>query len=317
MVRGGNGAGTIMHRVTDLAGLLAAATLATVPVGPAAAQSAAGKSPEAAVTTAYAMPGTQVFDMTAKDDGGIYRIFVSVPSGPAPAGGYRVLYVLDGNAHFAGFAGARALQEVGKLPEGQIMVVGLGYPVDQPFDLARRGYDLTPAWTGSMPDLPAGAPLPRTGGQEHLARFLLDQLRPEIARRYPVNAAHQSLFGHSLGGLFALHMLYTRPTAFEAIVAASPSQWWDGQALLAEERAFAGQVTAGHIKGEPSRLLLLTGEQDDTASITWDTGALAQRLAPLSAYGLRTVFAAFPGEGHMSVPYRAITPTLRFVAGKP
>ena len=313
-MRGGKGAGMFMRKLADIAVVLAAAMLTVVPV---AAQEAPSEALKAPATTAYAMPGTQVFDMTAKDDGGVYRIFVSVPSSPAPAGGYRVLYVLDGNAHFAGFAGARALQEIGKSPEGQVMVVGLGYPVDQPFDFARRGYDLTPAWTGPMPDLPAGAPRPRTGGQEHLARFLLEQLRPEIARRYPVNTAHQALFGHSLGGLFALHMLYTRPTAFEAIVAASPSQWWDGQALLTEERAFAGQLTAGRIKGEPARLLLLTGEQDDTASITWDAAALAQRLAPLSAYGLRTVFAAFPGEGHMSVPYRAVTPTLRFVAGKP
>ncbi|MFC3581859.1 alpha/beta hydrolase [Sphingomonas hylomeconis] len=277
--------------------------LTTLVGAPAAAQ-------QAPAPQAYTLPDTQVFDLTARDDKQVYRLFVSVPSQPAPAGGFPVLYVLDGNAFFPGFAGERRLEEFAKQAGGAMIVVGIGYPTDQAYDLQRRLYDLTAPWPGKLTAAQAG-------GNEHFAKFLLDQLRPEIARRYKIAADRQSLFGHSLGGLFALHLLYTRPDAFEAIIAASPSQWWSDQALLAEERAFTARLTSGKIAGRVSRLLLLTGARDEAATITWDSEALLQRLQPLTAYGLRTRFEKFDGETHITVPYRAITPTFRFAVGLP
>lgn len=41
--------------------------------------------------------------------------------------------------------------------------------------------------------------------------------------------------------------------------------------------------------------------------------AFAKRLELLSGYGLRTRFRRYEEEGHMSVPARAVTDTLRFV----
>jgi predicted alpha/beta superfamily hydrolase len=285
---------------------LAAIFLALCGTGPADAQ-------DAAVQTGYALPDTQTFDMTASDDGQVYRIFVSKPTQPAPPGGLPTLYVLDANAFFAGFAGERRIEEFARQAGGGMLVIGVGYPTDQPYDLVRRQYDLTSAWP-DIPSAPGATAAPRTGGNEHFAKFLLDQLQPEIARRYKVDTRRQSLFGHSLGGLFALHILYTRPAAFDAIIAASPSQWWNNGAILAEERAFTDRLAAGKITGRPSRLLLLTGERDTAVTISWDAESLLRRLEPLSAYGLRTQFETFVGETHITVPYRAITPTFRFAS---
>ncbi|MEE4450642.1 alpha/beta hydrolase [Novosphingobium resinovorum] len=300
-----------------LSALAGPASLAAEPASPQPAT-----PPPAA---AYAMPDTEVFDLTARDEGGggdggggggqVYRIFVSRPSAPAPAGGYPVLYVLDANALFAGFAGERRLEEFGKVAGGGVMVVGIGYPTDQVYDMQRRLYDLTPPWPAHMPPAQAAMAGLKAGGNENFARFLLGQLRGEIAGRYPVSKERQSLFGHSLGGLFALHMLYTRPTAFEAIVAASPSQWWNDQSLLTEERAFAERLQAGRIDGPVSRVLVVAGERDTMGAIAVDADALSRRFDALSAYGLRTRHAQFDAEEHVTVPTRAITPSLRFVAG--
>jgi len=265
----------------------------------------------------YTMPDTEVFDVTAADDGQVYRIFVSKPSQPAPAAGFPVLYVLDANAFFAGFAGERRIEEFVKQAGGSMLVVGVGYPTEQTYEMQRRLYDFTPAWPAKMPASEVSMAALKAGGNEHFARFLLGQLRPEIARRYPVAADRQALFGHSLGGLFALHVLYTQPTAFESIVAASPSQWWNDQAILSEERAFVDRLMQGKVVGPVSRLMLLTGERDNAVTITWDAEALFKRLEPLSAHGLRTRFAIFDAESHATVPYRAITPTMRFAAGVP
>lgn len=279
---------------------------------PAAAQAAPAPPPGA--LAGFTLSDTQVFDMTAADDGQVYRIFVSAPSQPAPAGGFPVLYILDGNALFSGFAGERRIEEFAKEGGGSMIVVGVGYPTDQAYDQQRRRYDLTSRWTAKLPE---GQALMRTGGNEHFAHFLLDQLRPEIARRYKVAATRQSLFGHSLGGLFALHMLYTRPDAFEAIIAASPSIWWSDKAILEEERTFVDTLSSGKLGGRPiSRLMLFAGARD-AMTITPDAEALLARLAPLPVHGLYARYEKLEDETHVSVPYRAITPSFRFAIGAP
>lgn len=48
---------------------------------------------------------------------------------------------------------------------------------------------------------------------------------------YPVNRQSQMLFGHSLGGLFALWN-YSQKPLFRAFAAISPSIWWNNHALL-------------------------------------------------------------------------------------
>ncbi|MDG2535891.1 alpha/beta hydrolase-fold protein [Sphingomonas sp. HITSZ_GF] len=280
------------------------AALALLGAGPALAQTAPAPAP------AYVLPGTETFDLTAREGGQGYRIYVSKPTQPAPAGGFPVLYVLDANAFFPGFAGERRIEEFAKEAGGGVIVVGVGYPHDQVYDIPARTNDLTLPWTAKWP---AGQPVVKTGGNEVFAHFLLDQLRPEIARRYPVDAKRQSLFGHSLGGLFALHMLYTRPDAFEAIIAASPSIWWSDKAILAEEKAFTDRLAAAKPAGPVSRLMLFVGEKDPMM-IPADAEALNGRLAAL---GLSSRFEKLAGETHITVPYRAITPTFRFVTAKP
>ncbi len=282
------------------------------PLACLAALALLGTTPALAQTApapAYTLPGTETFDLTAKEGGQGYRIYISKPSQPAPAGGYPVLYVLDANAFFPGFAGERRLEEFAKEAGGGVLVIGVGYPHDQVYDIPARTNDLTLPWTAKWP---VGQPTAKTGGNEVFARFLLDQLRPEIARRYPVDAKRQSLFGHSLGGLFALHMLYTRPDAFEAIVAASPSIWWSDKAILAEEKTFTDRLAKAKPAGPVSRLMLLVGEKDPMM-IPADSEALNTRL---QALGLSSRFENLANETHITVPYRAITPTFRFVTEK-
>lgn len=270
--------------------------------GPAGAfaQPAASPAP-------YAMPETESWDMTSAK-GAVYRIFVSRPSGPAPEGGFPILYVLDGNAMFAGFADARRIQGFGGDGLDKMIIVGIGHPGDQIYD-PRRMEDFTaPIETPALRQVYAKYP---SGGRDRFLAFLIDELRPAIEKRFAVNRARQALYGHSLGGLFALHLLYSQPGAFRTIIAASPSIWWDNQAILAEEAAYRARIEkdAGIARG--TRLLLIAGERESEGSIAQDTAALATRLAPLSAFGLRSEMLLLDGETHVSVPHRSITAALR------
>lgn len=275
----------------------------------APAAHSAVKPAKAAAAAAYAMPSTQMWDMTA-DNGEVYRIFVSYPShDQAPPNGYPVLYVLDGNAAFAGFAAARWVQEY--QPVGKMIVVGVGYPTDKAYDY-RRLYDLTAPLLDPPPQAWKELRKYRSGGQDAFLDFLTGKLRAEIGRRFTINPERQSLFGHSLGGIFVLHALFTRPQAFYSLVAASPSIEWNEQGILPEERAFAAQLTSGKIRN-PSRLLVVVGGRD-VDDDPYAGEAFARRMDLLSGHGLRSRLRRYEEEVHISVPARSVTDVLRFIA---
>jgi len=283
---------------------LLAASLALALAAPVPAFAA-----EPAATAPYAMPETESWDMTSAT-GRTYRIFVSRPAGEAPEGGYPVLYVLDGNAMFAGFAEARRIQGFGGRDLDKMIVVGIGHPGDQVYD-ARRMEDFTgPLVTPALKQLYAKYP---SGGRDAFRAFLLGELKPAIAKRYRVHPQRQALYGHSLGGLFALHLFYAHPGAFDTIVAASPSIWWDDQAILSEEAAWRTRAEKDAKLARRTRLLLIAGEFESDGSIAQDSAALAARLAPLSAAGLRSEYLLLDGETHVTVPHRSITATMRAV----
>lgn len=263
---------------------------------------AAGVS-QAALAGGYTMPATQVWDM-ASDTGKPYRIMVSYPESEPPESGFPVLYVLDGNASFAAFAETRRIQEYGDL--GKAIVVGVGYRTDKPYDEARNEDFIV------MDNPPPGKRLGRTAGKsgrDEFLDFLTGKLRTEIGKRYRINPDRQVLFGHSFGGLFALHALYTRPQAFHSIVAASPSLELD-EGVLRDERAFVARLENGKV-GKTSRLMIVVGERDIDDDPE-PARALADRLDRLSGLGMRVRFRSYETEGHMTVPARAVTDVLRF-----
>ncbi|MBB3344961.1 alpha/beta hydrolase-fold protein [Luteimonas sp. RC10] len=259
--------------------------------------------------TGYTMPATEVWDLAA-DSGEVYRIFVSYPAGKedeAPEDGYPVLYVLDGNAYFGSFAQARWVQD--DLPVGKSIVVGVGYPGDAAWDV-RRLKDFTAPLLDPPPRQWRALAQYESGARRQFLDFLTGKLREEIARRHRVDPDRQSLFGHSLGGLFALYAFYERPGAFHSIVAASPSMEWNAQGILEDERAFTARLASGAIAGT-SRLMVVVGDRD-TDDDPEPARALVDRLDRLSGQGLRVRLHRYPDEVHVSVPARAVTDVLRF-----
>ena len=81
--------------------------------------------------------------------------------------------------------------------------------------------------------------------------------------------------------------------------------------VLGEEREFTARLTSGKV-GKTSRLMVVVGGRDIDDD-PYMAEAFANRMNLLSGYGLRTRFRRYDGEGHMTVPARAVTDTLRFV----
>lgn len=268
-------------------------------------------------------PGLHAFDLTAARNGLTYRVDVSVPPVAPPPGGFPVLYLLDGNAFF-GIAATSALLLGGS--EGPVVVVAIGYPGVAGFDLTRRYLDLTSAVTPEgRRIMGARAPKVPTGGDEAFLDVILNEIRPEVARRFPVNDDRATLFGHSLGGRFVLHAAFTRPDAFRRWVASSPSIWWNDREVLKEEAAFAART------GRPALdLTLVVGgaEQDPEREEAPERAAfrtmarmvdgvrdMHDRLTRLQAGAGRIDLLVVPDEGHISVVPASLGRAVRRAAG--
>lgn len=262
-----------------------------------------------------------------------YRIQLAT-NGPAPAGGYPVIYVLDGDQLFPYLAMLAQEQQFHGSKSGVLAVVGIGYPGGKLLDADARAHDYTPAPrenaappadTGQRP----GQPTRKFGGAAQFQRFLQEELKPAIAQIIPVDAHHQALMGHSFGGLFTLHTLLTQPQSFTHYFISSPSIWWGDQRVLDDEQNFPARLTA--LPSAP-RVRLTAGELEEPAAAapaaeTADPKAaertrrqqsrrmvssvreLNQRLARLP--GLHVQSHIYPGRTHGSVILPALDDNLR------
>lgn len=175
----------------------------------------------------------KTFEMRSAYTPNTYSIQVYIPNVPAPKQGYAVLYLLDGNASFpAATQIAQSLaggsEKMGTLP---VVIVGIGYVTATQFASQPRSLDYTPKV--AEPPLHSN-PQIKYGGADQFLKFIQNELKPRIEKTIPINQHQQTLFGHSFGGLFALHTLFTAPQSFNRYVAASPSIWFD-QTLLTQQ----------------------------------------------------------------------------------
>jgi predicted alpha/beta superfamily hydrolase len=175
--------------------------------------------------------------------GGEYRLVVARPSAPPPPEGYPVIYVVDGNAWTVLVAEIirTNLQFGTKSKTVPAVVVGIGYPIADAFDVKRRAHDLTPTTrfgsdVAAVTDGPGDARL--SGGDLEFMDFIEHQVKPLVESRFPIDKSKQVLVGHSLGGLFTLDTLMNRPSSYQTYVALSPSLWWDGESVFSRAQKF-------------------------------------------------------------------------------
>ncbi|MFC4101245.1 alpha/beta hydrolase [Paenibacillus xanthanilyticus] len=280
-----------------------------------ATRAAAAADPASPVTAAAALPGTTAFEITSRANGRLYAIQVAIPRGAPPEQGFPVIYVLDGNAIFPFFAQSQRLLAARPDVTGVVpaVIIGIGYPGEEAYPPARH-YDFTLTSNhAQLPANPSGKAWPEQGGAAPFQDFLEHELKPVIESRYPINRRRQSLFGHSLGGLFVLHALFTRPSAFQTYIAGSPSIHWNERLLLEEERLFAEQAALGSVA---ARLYIAAGELERShhSGMNANAAAMTKRLARLTSNGLDVRFDEIEDEGHLSVLLPLTGRALRFAA---
>jgi hypothetical protein len=175
---------------------------------------------------------------------------------------------------------------------------GIRYP--EALENKRRIFDFTPKPTSGQEQRSAGG----VGGEDAFLAFIQDKLKPAIAQRAKVDTTRQALFGHSLGGRFALHVLLTQPQDFDTYVIGSPSIGLFGnEEVLKELRAFQ---SVGFV-GPPRRVLITAGGLEAP-------GDDPEELRFAKQHDIRIPPPPAPGHG-MVVGATAVTKSLQLVRG--
>jgi predicted alpha/beta superfamily hydrolase len=235
----------------------------------------------------------QFSDVKSAATGATHRIWTLRPNGDPPAGGFPVLYLLDGSWYFQlTLQAATIMMRSGDMPRA--IIVGIGY--DDPAEARRlRVRDFTtPAPASAVPpQFIAWKAEP--GGLERFMRFMTDELKPMVAAGSSVNPRCQVLVGHSLSGLFALESLLRDPAGYRSYVIGDPSAWWNSNEPLQGFYAFANRLRAS---GQPVNVLVAASTVPGTGP---GIDSLRTLLTSVKASGFTFEYRRFEDETHNSM----------------
>lgn len=199
---------------------------------------------------------------------------------------YPVLYVLDGDIAF-GMASsiARYLQIGDNIPE--LIVVGIGYGDIDKSASEKRRRDYRPA---------------TTGGAENFLKFLEVELIPFINTNYRTIPEDRTINGYSIGGLFGLYTLFTKPEIFNRYIIGSPSLTWDNYSIFNYEENSSEKI--GEMK---LSVFISVGSEESDEKYFDPTDKLVTQIQEGSYPGLQLEAKVFDGSTHLMGPPESLT----------
>ncbi len=238
--------------------------------------------------------GRDVFRLDVPEIGDRLEITVVPPPliDPAAAGPLPAIYVLDPFPLLDILAGTKLLFDLfsgGAIPAAYL--VGIGYASR---DIAARRFR---DFTSSPGRPPADLPVDRALGSGGATRYLdciRETIIPGVESRYRLDPGQRMLIGYSLGGLFACTVLLRRPEIFARTLVISPSLWWDEEAILRDEAAWA----EGHAD-LPAKVAFVAGGEEESPGGGWENNlaeAVMARLAIVTR--VRTLHERLRGRAY-------------------
>lgn len=229
-----------------------------------------------AVSAAAQSSDPDVLPLESKILGETRSILVRVPASyRTGARRYPVVYLTDGEAHLGHtVATADFLSRQGRMPE--VIVVAVVN--------TNRGRDLTPTKDATRTD--------ETGGADRFLDFFEKELIPTIESRYRT-LPFRVFGGHSLGGLFALHGLFTRPKLFDAWISVSPALFWDDRYLFRRANEFFEKT-----KDVSANVVVTIGDEGEASRLFDEFRTLVTKRAPKN---VDVLFVHLADEDHGSV----------------
>ncbi|MCX5471021.1 alpha/beta hydrolase [Alcaligenes sp. A-TC2] len=246
--------------------------------------------------------------MSSEDGKRHYKIQIGTPNRPAPARGHPVIYMVDGNAAMASID-VDDLRAISALSAP--VLVAVGYDTEARHDVIARAFDYTPPVTENGVSKPVEVRGRSGGGADIFLDYIETHIKPAVEEREPIDRSRQTLWGHSYGGLFALHTLFTHPDLYQRYVAGDPSLWWYDGILVKTAQAFDTTLA------KDKRIAIMVGGQRRSTSMSNDAAAQwsAQDMAKhLQDAGLNVSYENFSDLNHGQMLAASLKPALRLAA---
>ena len=217
---------------------------------------------------------------------------------------YPVIYLLDGSAgedfiHIAGLIQFNSLDWIKRVPKS--IVVGIANVV--------RQRDLTYPTTIEADK----KKFPAAGHSNKFIAFIEKELQPFIEKNYKTNTL-KTIIGHSLGGLLATEILFTKPNLFNKYIILSPSLWWDNGSLLNRNPVILNDTFTQNIAiyiGVGKEGLVDISETPHVMEV--DADLLAEKLKKTKSKNVTIYFDYLPQEVHETVIHQAVFNALRIL----
>ncbi len=260
----------------------------------------AGVLPAAESFPPHIIANSQLRVLPVNAAGRHYGLYIGLPEsyGKEPGKRYPVVYVTDGYWDFEKMDTIRGCLVYDKVvPE--FIIVGMGYAGDNLDYGNLRRWELTPTHFGD------GGPEASGHAGDYLTT-IEKEIIPLIEREYRADSSYRVLAGASLGGLFTLYSMYTKPGLFQAYIAATPAVTVDNGWLFDYEKTFAKS-------GQPlkTRLFVSVGENEWAQHLA-GIKRFNERIVSRKQDGLDYQFRIIDGERHAGMQIESYVRGLQF-----
>lgn len=143
---------------------------------------------------------------------------------------------------------------------------------------------------------------PHVGGSEAFRKFLREELKPEVERRYRTTA-ESAIVGESLAGLFVVETFLLEPDLFDSYLAFDPSLWWNKGALV---KGAAKQLQA---RPKLEKTLYFASSSEGGSEIDQFAEVLTENAPP----GVHWHHERMPEEKHSTIYHPAALRAFRAV----
>jgi uncharacterized protein len=215
---------------------------------------------------------------------------------------YPVIYLLDGSAgedfiHIVGLIQFNSLSWINRVPKS--IVVGIAN--------VKRQKDLTYPTTIEEDK----KKYPAAGHSDKFIAFIEKELQPYIEKKYKTNTS-KTIIGHSLGGLLATEILFSKPYMFNKYIILSPSIWWDDGSILKQDPGILRETFTQNIAiyiGVGKEGLVDISKTPHVMEV--DANLLAEKIKSTKSKSVSVYFDYLPQEIHETVIHQAVFNALR------
>ncbi len=203
---------------------------------------------------------------------------------------FDAFYVTDGEWNTRIVSNIRQFLNIQFIPENIIISIPNVYPNG----MNQRGRDFTPTHTN----------MPESGGAAKFLEFIKAELIPYINKKYRTNGEN-TLYGSSLGGIFAMYALCKEPQLFQSYLMADPAWWWDNSYISTLVKENIDKLVP------MNKTVLITGREGAPYKYM-GIAKVDSIIAPAKAKGAHWKTMLYNDETHNAMVFRTVYDGLKY-----